>query len=128
MLCCIFGLVVPDVTKAHNAFIFRVRQFFVVYLAVKINALRSLKTSGTASPVTERRIPKDLNLQNPKFLSFCKPCPIHDKFCSNISVPFTRYVLVFFTVLHYLMLDRVTHRHLFYRLSTVKAIEAFQQY
>jgi len=43
-------------------------------------------------------------------------------------MPFTRYVLVFFIVLHYLMLDKVTQRYVFYRLSAVKAIEAFQQY
>jgi len=40
---------------------------------------------------------------------------------------FTRYYY-FFIVLHYLMLGKVTQRNFFYRLSTVMAIEDFQQY
>jgi hypothetical protein len=55
---------------------------------------------GTASPTTERRIPKDLNLQqqpcqNLKFRSFVNRGPTQDKFGVNISMPFTKYVLVF---------------------------------
>ena len=105
----------------------------MVCLAVKINSLRCFKTSGTASPKIERRITKDLNLQQqpclePQISQFCKPCPTHDKFSLNISMPFMRYVLIFCIVLHYFMLEKVTQRYVFYRLSTVKAIEAFQQY
>jgi hypothetical protein len=63
MLCSV-EVMVPEVLKDHNAFIFKVKQPMkkYVFLTLKTNALRSFRISVTVA-LTLCNIPEDSNLQ-----------------------------------------------------------------
>jgi hypothetical protein len=60
VLCSVVQQVVPDISKDHTAFIFRVKQFFLDYLTLKMKALHTCKMTGTTCPMIKHNIPRKL--------------------------------------------------------------------
>ena len=90
---CVTGHAVPVVSNDHNAFI------FMVQLMLEVQALQSLKTSGTAHSTIQLHAPVYLNLQQHQ----CDPQILLKlpNFAFSLSVSVLWHVLVSSTFLSY---------------------------